>query len=421
MTLSAADAGCSPAQGQSPRLLGVFKRWRLLAYGYTFPVFYAAFFLYLLTHGLWLLKGEGSPVYHDFNRFWVAGLHALHGENASLYAPEVVAEVEKYSGPYAIISYPPIFSLILAPLAMLPFVPAFLIWESATLIGCIAVVYRIVMRQPAIAMTLASPFTFCNFLSGQDGFLTGSLIGASLLFLERQPVLAGVFIGCLAYKPHFGILFPVALIAAKQWRAFASASATVVCLVVASAVAFGLDGWIKFPLVLLWEGTETISAGADIRWGFLLQTVYGLTRALHGNAPLAWLLQGATTVAVALIVWMIWRSSARYSLKAATLSAAVLMASPYAFVYDMAAIAIPIAFLASDQIRNGLLRGEQTTLLAVFVISLAEIPGAGRLPGGPVVLVALLCLILRRALRQSSEAGDAPGSPAGFQRKAAKI
>jgi hypothetical protein len=404
-----------PAQGQNPALLGVFKRWRLLAYGYTFPVFYAAFFLYLLTHGLWLLKSDGFPVYHDFNRFWVAGLHALHGENASSYAPEVVAEVERYSGPYAIISYPPIFSLILVPVAMLPFVPAFLIWEAVTLIGCIAVVYCIVRRQQAIALMLASPFTFCNFLSGQDGFLTGSLIGASLLFLERQPVLAGAFIGSLAYKPHFGILFPVALVAANRWRAFASATMTVVFLVVASAVAFGVDGWIKFPLVLLSEGSETISADADSRWGLLLQTVYGLTRIFHGGAQLAWLLQGVTTLALGLLVWVVWRSSARYSLKAATLSAAALMASPYAFVYDMAAIAIPLAFLASDQIRHGLLRGEQTTLLAVFVISLAEIPGAGRLPGGAVILAGLLCLILRRALRQSSEIADAPGFLAGYK------
>jgi arabinofuranan 3-O-arabinosyltransferase len=411
VTFSTAEPRHFASHGQSPRLLGVFERWRLLAYGYTLAAFYAVLLFYLFTHGLWLLDSRGFPVYHDFNRFWVAGLHALHGESASSYAPAVVAEVEKYSGPYAIISYPPIFSMFLVPFAMLPFVPAFLVWEAVTLFGYIAVVYCIVKRQPAIALTLASPFTFCNVVSGQDGFLTGFLIGASLLLLERQPVLAGVFIGCLAYKPHFGILFPVALVAASRWRAFASAAATVVFLVVASAVAFGVDGWVKFPLVLLSEGSETMSADAASRWGFLLQTVYGLTRILHAGAPLAWLLQGATTVAVGFVVWMIWRSSVRYSLKAATLSAAVLMASPYAFVYDMAAIAIPVAFLASDQIRHGLLRGEQTTLLAVFVISLAEIPGAGRLPGGPVVLVALLCLILRRALSQAPNSPTPKGFP----------
>ena len=49
-----------------------------------------------------------------------------------------------------------------------------------------------------------------------------------------------------------------------------------------------------------------------------------------------------------------------------TLSAAALIATPYAFAYDLAAIAIPVAFLASDQIRCGLLRGEQTIMIALF-------------------------------------------------------
>ena len=66
-----------------------------------------------------------------------------------------------------------------------------------TLLGLIVVVYLIIRRRPAIALVLASPFTAWNFLAAQNGFLTGSLLGPSLLFLESRPVLAGVFIGCL--------------------------------------------------------------------------------------------------------------------------------------------------------------------------------------------------------------------------------
>ena len=135
-------------------------------------------------------------------------------------------------------------------------------------------------------------------------------------------------------------------------------------------------------------------------WGFLFQTVYGLILVLHGGAVLAWLAQGMAAVGVGVIVWLVWRSPARYALKSATLSAAALIAAPHALAYDLAAIAIPVAFLASDQIRCGLLRGEQTTMIALFVASLAVIPTAGKAPVGAIILVALLCLILRRALRQ---------------------
>ncbi|MGA7262029.1 MAG: glycosyltransferase family 87 protein, partial [Stellaceae bacterium] len=299
--------------------------------------------------------------------------------------------------PYSLLSYPPTFTLILVPLAMLPYFTAFLTWESVTLVSCIAVVYLIVRRQPAISLMLASPFTAWNFLIGQNGFFTASLLGASLLLFERRPVLAGVFIGCLTYKPQFGILLPVALIAAGQWRACVSAAVTAILLVAASAAAFGVDRWIAFPRVLFAQGRETMFASPD--WGFLFQTVYGLILVLHGGAPLAWLAQGMATVGMAIIVWLVWRSPARYALKAATLSTAGLIATPYAFAYDLAVIAIPVAFLASDQMRCGLLRGEQTTMIALFVMSLAVIPAAGKAPVGAVILVALLCLILHRVLR----------------------
>jgi hypothetical protein len=107
-------------------------------------------------------------------------------------------------------------------------------------------------------------------------------------------------------------------------------------------------------------------------------------------------------------VWKIWRSTTRYALKAAILSAAALLASPYAFAYDFAAIAIPVAFLARDQMRYGLLRGEQTILLGLFCVTLAllvvfrdppnGIPFGGLPAIGPAVLGVLICLVFRRIL-----------------------
>jgi hypothetical protein len=385
---------------RAPRILGVFARWRLLAYGYTFPVFYGAFFLYLYYRGLWLARGNGDPVYHDFTRFWVAGWHTLHGETASLYGQAAFKEVLDSStgfgrSPNSLLSYPPTYTFILILLATLPYFTAFLAWEAVTLICFIAVVYLIVRRQTAVSLMLASPFAAWNFLIGQNGFLTGTLIGASLLLLERRPVLAGLLIGGLTYKPQFGILFPVALVAANQWRACFSAVVTTILLTAVSAVAFGMGGWTALPHAIFAEGRETMLASRD--WGFMLQTVYGLILILNGTTALAWLAQALATVVVAVIVWLVWRSPVRYPLKAATLSTAALIATPYAFAYDLAAIAIPVAFLASDEIRCGVLNGEQTTMIALFVMSLAVIPTAGKAPVGAVILVALLCVILRRA------------------------
>ncbi len=379
------------------------------AYGYTVAAFYAACFLYAYWVGVWLWDASGALRYHDFTNMWIAGSQALHGQAASVYDHGAHTEAQDaLVGPgHSVFStwpYPPTYFLILAPLAVLPYVTAFLSWELVTLLGCIAVVYLIVQRRPAIALVLASPFTVWNILAGQSGFLTASLLGAALLVLERHPVAAGVFIGCLTYKPQWGILIPVALVAARQWRAFASAAAMTAFLAAVSIAAFGTGPWEAFPRELLAQAGINLSLDPDIanlgfdprsKWQYH-QTIFGLLRAVHAGAPLAWLAQGVTTLGSAVIVWLVWRSPVRYALKAATLSAAALVATPYAFGYDMAAIAIPVAFLARDQIGCGLLRGEQTWLLALFGASL--LCNFGPVPLEPVVVIALLGLVLRRAL-----------------------
>ena len=172
-----------------PRPLGVFAAWRLQAYGYTFAALYTAVFLYLYTAGMWLLDSRSEPIYHGFTTMFVAGMQALHGETASIYDPAEFAKLQDaLVGPgharFSVWPYPPTYFLILAPLAALPYVAAFLTWEVMTLLMCVVVAYLIVGRRPAIALVLASPFTVWNIFAGQSGFLTASLLGAALLSLE---------------------------------------------------------------------------------------------------------------------------------------------------------------------------------------------------------------------------------------------
>jgi hypothetical protein len=137
-----------------------------------------------------------------------------------------------------------------------------------------------------------------------------------------------------------------------------------------------------------------------------------LIRSLHG-AALAWLAQGSTTLSAAVIVWLVWRSRAAYSIKAATLSAAALVATPYAFAYDMAVIVIPAAFLASDQLRRGWLKGDKTLWIVLFGAPLAVLVTFGDNVGGPTLggtpvsmfaVILLLGIIVRRGLAMPSMA-----------------
>jgi hypothetical protein len=408
-----------PGRAGTRRLLGIFAAPRLRAYACGIAVIYAVVLVHFYRGGGWIVDSAGAPLYTDFSDTWVVGIAALRGEAAQLYnSAEFVRMQASLLGPmkfyYPNWPYPPTVFLVLAPFALLPYLYAFIAWGLMTLFGCISAVFFIVRRSAAVALVLASPYTAWNLLAGQNGFLTASLLGASLLFLERRPVLAGVFIGCLTYKPQFGILFPVALAAAREWRAFASATATVTLLVAISSAWFGSEVWAAFPRALIAHFGINLVADPGGDWG-LLQTVYGLARVFQGSIAVAVFAQAATTLCAAIVVWLVWRSPVRYALKAAMLSAAALLATPHAFAYDLAAIAIPVAFLAKDQLGWGLLKGEQTTLLALFGITLAALVTLGdsphrttfgSVPLGPVVLIALLGIILRRTLRNTRQPAE---------------
>jgi hypothetical protein len=394
-----------------PRRVNIFNDAWLQCFGFALAALYLVYFAILYRLGSWILDNSGLPIYTDFACGWIATLEAARGHAVSLYDPAKFVELQtafvgSSDGIYPNWPYPPTFFLIFAPFATLDYLRAFTAWDVATLLSSVAVVYLIVRRRAAIAIALAAPFTAWNFLAAQNGFLTGSLLGASLLFLESHPVWAGFFIGCLTYKPQFGLLFPVALIAAGQWRAIASAATTAVLLAGASAALFGVDAWAAFPRELVAQAGLNLLAGPDSNWGYL-QTVFGLFHSLNAGASLAWLAQGLTTVGVAVTVWIVWRSRVSYPLKAAVLSAAALIATPYAFAYDMAAIVIPAAFFAKDQLSRGLLHGEKAIWIVLFgvpfavLVTLGDNAGSTTFGGTPVSLftvITLFAVILRRAL-----------------------
>jgi arabinofuranan 3-O-arabinosyltransferase len=409
---------------KSSRSVDIFNSQWLQSFGFALAMLYALYFVIVYRAGTWIVDGTGLPIYTDFGIWWAAGMQALHGNPAALYDPGELAKLQaalfgQGEAFYPNWPYPPTILLVLAPLALLPYRYAFITWDAATLLGCVAVVYLIVRRRAAIALALAAPFSAWSFLAAYNGFLTASLIGGSVLLLERRPLLAGVFIGCLTYKPQFGVLFPVALVASGHWRAIISAAVTVGVLAAVSIALFGAAAWAAFPSGLFAQTGLNLMADEDSNWGYL-QTVYGLVRYLHGGAGLAWLAQATTAAGLAVIVWLVWRSRVCYALKAATLTAAALIATPYAFAYDMAAIVVPATFLASDQLRSGLLPGDKAVWIMLFgvplvvLVTLGDNAGQITFGGTPVsllVAIALLAVILRRAVAMPAGAPSrhAPG------------
>jgi hypothetical protein len=110
--------------------------------------------------------------------------------------------------------------LLITPLALMAHVPALLVWLAAgwyafSLAHCVwrcRTKARCCSRWPRRAV-------FINAVGGQNNTWTAALFGGGLSLLERRPLLAGGLLGLLIYKPQFGLLIPVALLAGRHWRA----------------------------------------------------------------------------------------------------------------------------------------------------------------------------------------------------------
>jgi hypothetical protein len=262
-----------------------------------------------------------------------------------------------------------------------------------SLIPYVVVTRAIVGRPFGWMLALAAPMILNNGLVGQNGFLTAALIGGTLYLMPVRPILAGICLGLLSYKPQYGLLFPLVLIAAAQWRTFFSAAATTVLLVLVSWFAYGTESWQAFFHWMPVFSQAFLVEGKATWWK--LQSLYSLIRFLGGSEQLAWALHWILTATVAVGLVVMWRSRVSYSLKAAALATGTLLITPYLFMYDMMVLAIPVGFL----VRIGLKRGFRQYELAALACAVALI-FSFIFMGAPVGLGATLivaALIVRRA------------------------
>jgi arabinofuranan 3-O-arabinosyltransferase len=326
-----------------------------------------------LCTGHWLLDAQGRPIANDFVNVYAAGRLTADGHPALAYdwtihkSMEIRAVGHGFDGYYGW-HYPPTFLFVAALLSLLPFLPASLLWLTATAVPYAVAMRSIIGDRSGYLLALGFPAALWNVTAGQNGFLTAALIGGTLLLLERRPLLAGICLGLLSYKPHFGLLFPVALIAAGHWRALAAAAVTILTVLALSWLAFGTETWAAF-FASTPKMTEAV-LGQGLAEFSRLQSLFGFLRMLGWNEKLAWAAQVIVALACMTTIFVLWRSRVSYDLKAAALSALALIATPYLYIYDLVVLAVAVAFLLRYAMQRGMITAEAAGLIAVAVLLL---------------------------------------------------
>ena len=373
------------------------------AYAAIFLAVYAGSLIYHFFFGPGVMA-SGAAVGSNYSIFRAASVLILEGRPAAPFDSAVLFETMRAMLPglpeyrsSTLWNYPPHYDFAIFWLAWLPYLPAYVVWCVVTFVPLGLLMWRIAPRRETLWLLAAFPGTYTNLAYGQNGFLSAAFLGGGLYLITRRPIIAGILFGLLTFKPHLGILVPLALICARQWTAFTSAAVTTVLVSAASLMVFGMEPWAAF------FDNLTGAAGRVSEGLFPLQkmpSLYATLVLLNVDRALAMAIQGILAILVTVpVAWLWWKRGATPAAMA-LLVAGTLLVSPYLYEYDLMVMAVAIGLLAWEGYRGGWLPWERE-VLALAWISPFLVRISGTNPGiqvGAVCLIALYAVALRRAL-----------------------
>lgn len=386
-------------------------RQRLVVYPKLFLAVYVISAIAWLAKGHGLIDPAGHPIGADFIDPWSASWLTLHGTSSAVYDVPRLWSVERIAVSYPSVGfagfhYPPTYLLIVWPLALLPYAWSLLAWTAITFALYLVVMYAIDSRRDSLWLAIAFPGALVNLTNGQNGFLTLALLGGALLTLERRPILAGVMFGLMSYKPQYGILVPIFLLATGRWRAIAAAAITVALLAAVSFGIFGEQTWRAFFASIPFTRHVVLEQGGS---GFgKLQSAFAAARLWGFGVATSYAVQAVVSLIAAVVAIWIWRRTRNFDLHAAALATGVLLMTPYMMDYDLVILALPIAWLALDGVRAGFMPWEKSLLVFAWLLPLfARSIATGLLiPVAPLAMLLLLADIARRSTQDSEDRSD---------------
>jgi hypothetical protein len=263
------------------------QRWRNLgaAAGAVTAGLFAVFDLYQ-----WALAYAADRFHNDFTFYYAAARIGLAHGWQSIYDLQLqqveldaigsrihVAELARYISP------PPV-AWSAAPLTALPYAVALGVW-TAFLVAALVLTWRLASpgSGPIRVIFFAAaigwlPVIYALQLAQPGLFVALGVAVCYALLRAKRPGWAGIALGALALKPQLAFLVPVALLVARQNRAFLGSAAALGLLAVASALALGAGG------IAAYEARLSFAAGVPVNQELTLSPLTGnfaVTRAVQ--------------------------------------------------------------------------------------------------------------------------------------------
>ena len=315
-----------------------------------------------------------------------------------IYNPHVLFAFEHHAinarAGYLPFAYPPSLLLLIWPLALLAPAGGLLLW-----LGVSVVLYGWACWHrpwgPSIAMlSVVAPSTLTAMYYGQVSLLVAAFMIGGCRLVDRRPTLAGVLFGLASCKPQFGLLVPIALISARQWRCLATAATTVIVSVIASGMAFGWATWLRLPFALADVSRFVTNFPALQRVDPTVAAAFSVSGSGPVIADLAQL--AAATVAIG-AVWVSFRGGFTL-LGSAALMVGTFLVTPYAVFYDLPMVSYAVLAIVIDRNQGNEPFGTGELILLILVMALPFLITSNpmRTPLGVVPLALLFGMIVRR-------------------------
>lgn len=360
-------------------------------------------FLFLTAGTYGLIVPLPTPTSTDFVSFYAAGKLADTREPELAYDKVAHYAAEQRAAEPGIVYnyffYPPVFLLLCAALARLPYFAAFVAFEAITLGLYLPVMRRILGERSSVNLVpiLAFPPILWTIGMGQNGLLTAGLFGAATLLVDRRPWIAGLLFGTLCIKPHFALLVPVALAAGGRWRAFAGTLISSLGLSLLSLAWFGWQTWHDFLVAAAASG-DVYTAGRIPFGGFV--TPFGAAMLLGATPAVAAVLQAVVSATAAAFVALVWHRNLPLPIRAASLVSATLVAVPLALFYDLVLAGVAAAWLLRADGTYRLPQWAKLVLVVLYVCCLNprgmaadwHLPIGTLIALGPALLTAVVAL-----------------------------
>ncbi len=302
--------------------------------------------------------------------------------------------------------YPPPWILMTLPLALPGVAMGYGLFMASTGVMATLLIGRANFWICIAALT--SPAALWTMIAGQNAFLNVGLFYGGMRLLDRSPMIAGILLGLLSYKPQLFVLIPVALLAARRWRALWWAIGTAAGMALASLLVFGPAFWIQFLEMARESSTSQFTEQMYRHVATFMTTIQAAGRLLGVPPALA---TGAQLAGALAALVTVWRAFSRHPLgdeTTAVLAAGTLLVSPYLINYDLLLVMPAALMVFRRRVGSDLHPGELLFYAGLWVIpNLGIRLNAKGIPVTPLFVAGLLFLAWQ-ALKQRA-AGE-PGS-----------